>query len=50
MKKENIKDEIGVIICENCNEKDDCNVYTCRYLNVLEEKLYRLFKKLKEGR
>ena len=39
------KDEIGVIICENCEEEDRCNVYECKFLKKVENALYKLIKR-----
>jgi hypothetical protein len=48
VKTKDLKDKIGAIICECCEENDTCNVYICEYLTRLENHIASLVKKLKK--
>ena len=44
MKYQDLKDEIGTIICEYWEENDVCDVYICKYLMRLENALASFIK------
>lgn len=42
-----LKDEIGSIVCMHCKEKDECKVYECIRLKMIENGIVAFLKKKK---